>query len=112
MSYDSAWAEWTVVQLQAFKEELAGIPVEYRTLEMDVRRNTSAEWKQQATERACAEIDTWKPDLVYTTDDYVQSSVVGRYLNSATPFVFSGVNADVEKYGFDKATNVTGILER
>lgn len=112
MSYDSAWAAWTLAQFDAFKAVLSDLPVEYRVVEMDVRRNTSEASKHQAIERSCRAIDEWMPDLVYTTDDFVQSSVVRHYLNSSLPFVFSGVNAEPGDYGFDRASNVTGVLER
>lgn len=112
MSYDSSWEEWTLGQFNAFKEQLAGLPIEYKVFEMDVRRNTSPEWKQKVTAEAKLLIDTWKPDLVYTTDDFVQSAVVKDYLNTDLPFVFSGVNADPAVYGFVGSRNVTGVLER
>lgn len=112
MSYDSDWSEWTLAQLDAFKESLAGVEVEYKVVEMDVRRQTSPEWKARATAEARQAIDTWKPDLVYTSDDFVQSAVVRDYVGGDIPFVFSGVNADPATYGFDQAPNVTGILER
>lgn len=112
MSYDSSWAEWTLGQFEAFKEPLRDLPIEYRTFEMDVRRNTSEQWKVSAAAAAKQMIDDWKPDLVYTTDDFVQSAVVKDYLDTDLPFVFSGVNASPEAYGFDRASNVTGVLER
>lgn len=112
MSYDSSWAEWTVAQLDAFKQVLADLPVEYQVIEMDVKRNTSDAWKQQIIARTRETIDTWKPDLVYTTDDFVQTSIVPDYFNSDIPFVFSGVNGDPVVYGFSGSRNVTGVLER
>lgn len=112
MSYDSDWAEWTLGQLDAFKDAMAGVQVDYRIVEMDVRRNTSAEWKKQAIEKAKEAIDTWNPDLVYTTDDFVQGNVVSAYRNKPIPFVFSGVNAEPEAYGFTGTSNITGVLER
>jgi ABC-type uncharacterized transport system substrate-binding protein len=56
-------------------------------------------------------IDSWKPDLVYTTDDYAQQYVVRHYVNQKLPFVFSGVNACPAVYGFVGSSNVTGVLE-
>lgn len=112
MSYDASWTQWTVPLFDSFKEQLKDLPVEYQVIEMDVKRNTSEQWKKEITEKACAAIDTWKPDLVYTTDDFVQSSVVSRYLNSETPFVFSGVNAEPARYRFTGTKNITGVLER
>ena len=54
----------------------------------------------------------WKPDLIYTNDDIAQSAFAVRHLDTATPIVFSGVNEEPATYGFDRARNVTGVLER
>ena len=57
-------------------------------------------------------IETWKPDLVYTNDDTAQEYIIKEYVNTDIPFVFSGVNALPEKYGFTGSQNVTGVLEQ
>jgi ABC-type uncharacterized transport system substrate-binding protein len=110
MSYHSPW-EWTDDLMRGFKDELAGMDIEFRSFEMDTKRNNSEEWKQKAANQAMILIDTWKPDLVYATDDNAQKYVVKRYLNTRTPFVFSGVNAAPEEYGYPGSSNITGVLE-
>lgn len=50
--------------------------------------------------------------MVYTSDDIAQEFVAKYYINSAIPFVFSGVNADPRAYGFTGSHNVTGVLEQ
>ena len=54
-----------------------------------------------------------RPDGVITADDNAQQMFVLPYLKNKveTPVMFSGVNAEAEKYGYP-ASNVSGILER
>lgn len=110
MSYHTPW-EWTEDLTRGFQDELTGIDVEYRSFEMDTKRNSSEEWKQTAGKKARDLIDSWKPDLVYTTDDNAQKYVTRHYVNSNIPFVFSGVNAPPEEYGFVGSSNISGVLE-
>lgn len=110
MSYHSPW-KWTDGQLEGFKAPLKDLDIEYRVFQMDTKRNSDAAWKEKVGREARQLIDTWKPDLVYTSDDYAQEYVVQYYVNKDLPFVFSGVNADPEKYGFVGSKNVTGVLE-
>lgn len=110
MSYHSHW-KWTDLQLEGFKSALRDLDIEYRVFQLDMKRKTDETWKQQVSLEARNLIDTWKPDMVYTSDDYAQQYVVKHYLNQNLPFVFSGVNADPAVYGFVGSKNVTGVLE-
>jgi ABC-type uncharacterized transport system substrate-binding protein len=56
-------------------------------------------------------VDQWAPQLIYTTDDDAQDLVTRYYLNTPIVQVFSGVNKAPAQYGFDKASNVTGVVE-
>lgn len=56
-------------------------------------------------------VEAWKPDLIYTSDDDAQDLVTKHYLNTPIKNVFSGVNKSPEHYGFDKANNITGVIE-
>ena len=49
---------------------------------------------------------------MFTDDDEAQQYVAKDYVNTDTPFVFCGVNAEPEDYGFVGSKNVTGVLER
>jgi len=111
MSYHMPW-KWTEDQLNGFKEVLSDLPIEYKVVEMDTKRNSTEAWKDKVTQQAVHTIEAWKPDLVFTGDDNAQQYITTRYLNSSTPFVFCAVNAEPEVYGFDTADNVTGVLER
>ena len=88
MSYHSPW-KWTDDQLQGFKEALIGLDVQYNVFQMDTKRQSSEQWKQQVAAQAKDLIDIWKPDLVYTNDDNAQMHVAKHYVNSEIPFVFS-----------------------
>jgi ABC-type uncharacterized transport system substrate-binding protein len=111
MSYHMPW-KWTEEQLKGFKEPLKDLDIEYAVFQMDTKRNSSEEWKRQKGKEAMDLIGSWKPDLVYTSDDDAQQYVTRHYVDSAIPFVFSGVNADPEKYGFTGSTNIGGVLEQ
>jgi ABC-type uncharacterized transport system substrate-binding protein len=110
MSYHSPW-QWTDDQVKGFKAGIAGIDIDFREFQLDAKNNSAVEAIEKRSKEACEIIDTWHPDLVFTSDDAVQEYVVKKYINSNIPFVFSGVNADPKKYGFDKSRNITGVLE-
>jgi hypothetical protein len=93
MSYHSPW-RWTDGQLDGFKEGLGAVSAEYKVFQMDTKRNSSKEGKENKGKEAIALIESWKPDLVYTSDDDAQEYVVKHYVNADLPFVFSGVNKD------------------
>jgi ABC-type uncharacterized transport system substrate-binding protein len=111
MSYHSPW-EWTDDQLHGFKDALSGVDIEYKIFQMDTKRNSSREWKEQVGKEARELIESWKPDLVYTTDDYAQQYVAAYYVNKSIPFVCGGVNGDPQSYRIAGSTNITGVLER
>ena len=110
MSYHSPW-QWTDDQFNGFKDALKGLNIEYEIFQMDTKRRSSPEWKLETGKKARDLIDTWKPDLVYTSDDIAQEYVAKYYVNSNIPIVFSAVNADPNEYGFVGSKNITGILE-
>ncbi|GIK42395.1 MAG: hypothetical protein BroJett011_62280 [Chloroflexota bacterium] len=110
MSYHSPW-EWTDNQLNGFKAALKELDVEYKVIQMDTKGHSDEESKLKVAQEAKDLINTWQPDLVYTSDDDVQKYVVQDYLNKDIPFVFSGVNADPAQYNFVGVKNVTGVIE-
>jgi ABC-type uncharacterized transport system substrate-binding protein len=111
MSYHAPW-KWTDDQLAGFKDALKGLKIEYKVFQMDTKRKSKEEWKQKVGKEARDLINTWKPDLVYTNDDNAQEYVARYYINKPTPFVFSGVNAPPETYGFLGSKNITGVMEQ
>lgn len=111
MSYHSPW-RWTDGQLEGFKQGMAGMAAEYKVFQMDTKQNSTHEAKQRKGREARALIESWKPDLVYTSDDDVQEHVAVHYIGKELPFVFSGVNKDPAAYGFSGSRNITGVLEQ
>jgi ABC-type uncharacterized transport system substrate-binding protein len=112
MSFHSPY-RWTDGQLAGFKQGLgADVRAEYRILQMDANRNKTVQEKEQKGLEASALIDSWKPDLIYTSDDDAARYVLQPHINCGIPMVFSGVNKNPEDYGFEAASNVTGVLER
>lgn len=112
MSYREDW-QWNKDQIRGFTEGLAIPDAEMKVAALDAKHVDPSHMKKAAAE-AMELLAKWKPDLVYTNDDAAQSEftvkVMGRY--PGTPFVYSGVNKEHADYGFDKAANVTGVLER
>lgn len=110
MSYHRGW-EWTETQLEGFQSALSDLNIEYEIIALDAKNHSDAEWLNSEGAKARDFIETWQPDLVYTSDDEAQEYVATYYNNTELPFVFSTVNQSPEYYGFDKAKNVTGIYE-
>jgi ABC-type uncharacterized transport system substrate-binding protein len=111
MSFDSPW-RWTDGQLAGFKEGLNEPTAQFRVFQMDIKRNSTQQAKSAKGREARAIIESWKPDLVYTSDDDAQEFVTRHYLGHATPFVFSGVNKAPAAHGFEGVENVTGVMEQ
>ncbi|WP_205702762.1 ABC transporter substrate-binding protein [Rubrivivax rivuli] len=111
MSFDSPW-RWTDGQLEGFREGLGLPAAEIAIFQMDTKRHASEEAKAERGRLARAFVDGFRPDLLYASDDDAQQHVTRHYLGSRLPLVFSGVNRDPGAFGFDRASNVTGVLER
>ena len=110
MSYHSPW-RWTDRQLEGFQGALKGVDATYRVVQLDTKRNSATDQVERKAREARELIDSWKPDLVYASDDDAQEHVVRHYIGSTRPFVFSGVGNDPAVYGFKGSANVTGVLE-
>lgn len=108
-SYHRGYA-WSDGLEQGLRKVLTG-HCEIRQIDMDTKRNKSAEFKQSAAVAVKREIESWQPDVVIVSDDNAAKYVIQQYYRDAdTPFVFSGVNWTVKEYGFPYS-NVTGIIE-
>lgn len=79
---------------------------------MDTKRKSSIEYKQEKGKEVQELINRWKPNIIIAADDDAQEYAVKKYINTSIKILFCGVNSDVANYGYDKATNVTGMLER
>ncbi len=80
---------------------------------MDLKRHPWPEAKAAAGIQARHAIDDWQPDVLIAVDDDAQEYAARFYVNKpGIRIVFAGTNGSVVPYGYEGATNVTGILER
>lgn len=100
---------------------LRGKPYNMRWHYMDTKRNPSNEFRERAGLLARRIIGDWKPDLIIAVDDDAQKYAAMHYALDANEaktakkviqIVFVGLNGEAHPYGYDKAVNATGILER
>ena len=85
--------------------------VHLRIFRMDTKRQPAEMAKKAAAKKAREIITSWKPDVVIVSDDNaVKYLLVPFFLNTATPFVFCGVNWNASGYDLP-ASNVTGMVE-
>jgi ABC-type uncharacterized transport system substrate-binding protein len=80
---------------------------------MDTKKHTDQDWMRYAGIVALRAIDRFDPDVLIAVDDLAQGLAARHYVDQpGMSIVFAGVNGRAEHYGYDKATNVTGIFER
>ncbi len=80
---------------------------------MDLKRHPWPEAKVSAGVHAREVIDSWRPDIILAVDDDAQEYAAKYYVdNPKRTIIFAGTNGSVTPYGYDEATNVTGIFER
>lgn len=107
---DFSWVNDVNIGLERILEKHA-YKVRYHY--MDTKRHTDEAFKQRAGATARDMIDNWQPDVIIAVDDNAQAYVTRYYINHPNvTIIFTGVNKDEETYGYDKANNVTGVLER
>ncbi len=108
-SYHNGYA-WSDGVEEGLRSVLNG-KCDIRQYDMDTKRKRSAEDIQLAVAESQRIIESWKPDVVITSDDNAAKYlIVPHYKNSSLPYVFSGINWTVEEYGFP-VSNITGIVE-
>lgn len=103
---------WSDAIEKAIKNTLrkSSIPIKFKKIEMDTKRNTQESYKLEAALKVKNLIDKFKPDVVITSDDNAAKYVIVPFFkNSSIPFIFCGVNASADKYGFS-SKNVTGMV--
>ncbi|MBP9712064.1 MAG: hypothetical protein KBD60_00050 [Sterolibacterium sp.] len=80
---------------------------------LDTKRHPWPDFKDNAGLAARRMIDEMQPEVILAVDDDAQNYVSRHYLNHPhIRIVFAGVNNAPGNYGFDRARNVSGILER
>ncbi|OGB27478.1 MAG: hypothetical protein A3I66_06220 [Burkholderiales bacterium RIFCSPLOWO2_02_FULL_57_36] len=80
---------------------------------MDTKRHPWKEYKVNAGKAVTKLVESWQPTVVIAVDDDAQEYAMKKFAHHPdVKIVFAGVSDSLEHYGYDKAANVTGILER
>jgi ABC-type uncharacterized transport system substrate-binding protein len=110
-SADYSWVQEINTGISRFIDKHSNATVRWHY--MDLQKHTDADSVRTATTIAAGTIEQWKPDIIVLFDDIAQKKVGMLYLDDPrVKIVFGGVNAKASDYQYDKAKNVTGILER
>ncbi|WP_158300608.1 ABC transporter substrate-binding protein [Chromobacterium sp. ATCC 53434] len=112
-SYDAdySWVKEENEGLNRFFDRHPEVSLRWHYL--DLKRHQDDDFRRAAAAGAVNAIARWKPDVIILLDDIAQQLVGTRYRGDARlKIVFAGVNSRPQAYGYDKADNVTGILER
>lgn len=110
-SYDRNFA-WTADIHDALERMFAKHQIQMRTMFMDANINHDEASLTAAGLKATELMDSFRPDVVITSDDDAQQYFAAQFAgdSSAPAFVFCGVNQDPARYGYP-AINVTGVVE-
>ena len=80
---------------------------------MDTKNHPEEDFKVKAGNAARKVIDEWQPDILLAVDDDAQQYAAKYYVNKPRiKIVFAGINGQITPYGYDNASNATGIVER
>ena len=102
---------WVVKETAGAEDVLKDKGIMIEKFYLDTKRHTDSEWWENIAYKAVNKIDEFKPDIVIVFDDNACQLVAKKYIGKNLPFVFSGMNAEPEDYGFP-AENITGVIER
>lgn len=111
-SYDTDYS-WVTDINEGFARVLKNKAYNTRYFYMNTKRNPGVEYKQRTGETVVKMIRDWNPDILIAVDDDAQKFAARHFIDDPKiKIIYTGVNAFPEDYGFDKAKNATGILER
>jgi ABC-type uncharacterized transport system substrate-binding protein len=112
-SYDKEYAWVRDINLGLNRVLSSKYLYQVRWYYMDTKRHPSSEYKVSAGIAARSVIEEMQPDVIIAIDDDAQQYATRYFVNHPKiKIVFAGVNNEASSYGFEKANNVTGILER
>jgi ABC-type uncharacterized transport system substrate-binding protein len=104
---------WVTQVSEGLNRILGDKPYSLRWHYMDTKRHPDPRFMQRAGQSARDVIEQWQPNVIVTVADNAQALVGRQYVNDPRfAIVYSGMFATPQEDGYDKATNVTGILER
>lgn len=112
-SYDTeyAWSREVSVGLHRVLDRKNGYSIRWHY--MDTKRHPWPDFLRRAGIGAQRVVEQWRPDVVIAIDDDAQKYVMKSYVNDPKiRIVFAGINGDIGAYGYDRAPNATGIVER
>lgn len=110
-SYDTDYS-WVHEVETGIRRVMDGKPYTVRWHYMDTKRHPDESFKVLARRSAMNVIDEWRPNILIAIADNAQE-VAQQYLDrDDITIVFGGVIARPEDYGYDRARNVLGVLER
>lgn len=110
-SNDYIWTREVMVGIKRVMDKQGWLHVRHHF--MNTKKFKSKEAHRRAGIAARGAVDKFKPDVLIAIDDYAQELVAKKYINHPTiKIVFAGINGSIEPYGYHKADNVTGIVER
>lgn len=112
-SYDKSYA-WTR-DINVGLERVLNNNYQYqvRWYYMDTKRHPFKEYRASAGIAARRFIEQMQPDVVIAVDDDAQQYAMRHFIDHPKiKIVFAGINNNASDYGYDKADNATGILER
>lgn len=110
-SSDYSWTRDVDIGIKRILEKENTISVRWHY--MDTKNHPEKHYIKKIAIISKRVIDQFKPNVIIAVDDDAQEYVAKYYNNDPKiKIVFSGVNGTREQYAFDKANNVTGILER
>jgi len=112
-SYDTDYV-WTRQVEEGIRRKLsAGSWITVRHHYMRTKKFSDAPSLRRAAAAGRKAVEDFRPDVILAVDDYAQKLVARYYVNKpGISIVFAGINGDHAAYGYDRAVNVTGILER
>lgn len=111
-SYETDYT-WTTEQIVGIERVLEG-KNSYIVREhfLDTKKKPYKDYMKRAEREIKAVIKQWKPNVIIATDDNAQLLAGSHFVNDPDiKIVFTGVQGDLHKYGYDEANNVTGITE-
>lgn len=108
---DYIWTRDINEGLQRVLGNLGGVSIQYHY--MNTKNKSGKDNLRRSGIAARNAISNIQPTVLIAFDDYAQQLAAKHFVNDANiNIVFGGVNGSIKPYGYDKANNVTGILER
>lgn len=112
-SYDPDYAWTRDVNIGLNREFVDRYRYQLNWYYMDTKRHPSPSFRKSAGIAARNVIKQMNPDVLIAVDDDAQEFAAKYFINDEhIKIVFAGINKHAEDYGYQNATNATGILER